>query len=115
MEENLTNLVETFVNNHQEKEWLEFKRDNDNAEMIGKDICALANGAALLERPHAYMIWGIDDQSHQILGTKFSPYEKCRGNQELISWLHEMLSNNFDFDFNEVIIDDKKVIVLRSL
>ena len=23
-----------------------------------------------------------------------------------------MLSNNFDFDFNEVIIDDKKVIVL---
>lgn len=112
MEENLTNLVETFVNNNQEKEWLEFKRDNDNAEMIGKDICALANGAALLERPHAYMIWGIDDQSHQILGTKFSPYEKCRGNQELISWLHEMLSNNFDFDFNEVIIDDKKVIVL---
>ena len=56
MEGNLTNLVETFVNNHQEKEWLEFKRDNDNAEMIGKDICALANGAALLERPHAYMI-----------------------------------------------------------
>ena len=25
-----------------------------------------------------------------------------------------MLSNNFDFDFNEVIIDDKKVIVLTS-
>ena len=49
--------------------WLEFKHNKDDFDMIGEDISALANTAALYEKPRAYMIWGIDDDSHDILGT----------------------------------------------
>lgn len=94
MEESLKSLIEVLAQEPTEKEWLEFKRENADAKMIGQDISALANGALLTERNHAYMVWGIDDQSHQIVGTNFSPYEKSIGNQELLSWLHKMLSDN---------------------
>lgn len=112
MEENLKSLIEVLVQEPAEKEWLEFKRENADAKMIGKDISALANGALLAERDHAYMVWGVDDQSHQIVGTNFSPYDKSIGDQELLSWLHRMLSDNAHFRFEEVFVDDKRVVLL---
>ena len=42
-----------------ECEWLEFKHNNAEPEMIGEYISALANSAALAEVPYAYGIWGI--------------------------------------------------------
>lgn len=112
MEENLKSLIDVLVQEPAEKEWLEFKRENADAKMIGKDISALANGALLAERDHAYMVWGVDDQSHQIVGTNFSPYDKSIGDQELLSWLHKMLSDNAHFRFEEVFVDDKRVVLL---
>ena len=40
--------------------------------MIGKDISALANSAALYSKNCAYMIWGIDDTTHEIKGTNLN-------------------------------------------
>ena len=112
VEENLKSLVEALVQESTETEWLEFKKDNADAKMIGQDISALANGALLTERNRAYMVWGVDDKSHQIVGTTFSPYEKSIGNQELLSWLHHMLSDNTHFRFEETFVADKRVILL---
>lgn len=112
MEENLSKLVAALIQEPTETEWLEFKKDNADIKMIGKDISALANGARLVERDHAYMIWGVDDQTHKIVGTSFSPYEKAVGQQELIGWLNQMLSDNARFRFEEVGFSDKRVIVL---
>ena len=38
--------------------------------MIGEDISALANSATLNNRDYAYMNWGVDDTTHEIIGTK---------------------------------------------
>ena len=73
---NLTNLVFELVKTPTENEWLEFKKDNADATVIGKDISALANGAALQEKDQAYMLWGIDNTTHALIGTTFSPYVK---------------------------------------
>lgn len=58
------------------------------------------------------MVWGVDDETHQIVGTTFSPYKKAKGNQELISWLIGMLSDNARFEFQSVAINGKDVVVL---
>ena len=76
MDGNIQQLVEALIKEPGESEWLEFKKDNADAEMIGKDISALANGALVSQHSHAYMLWGIDDKSHAITGTNFSPYQK---------------------------------------
>lgn len=92
--------------------WLEFKHDNYNPAMIGQDISALANSAALHERERAYMLWGIDDTTHKIVGTEYDLQTLKKGNQEIENWLRCLLSSNADFEFSTVLMDDKRVGVL---
>lgn len=80
--ENLDILVNELRKMPNETEWLEFKHDNYDPEMIGKDISALANGAALKEKSCAYMIWGIDNETHEIVGTANDLSTLKKGNEE---------------------------------
>jgi predicted HTH transcriptional regulator len=69
-----------------ETEWVEFKRDNADLEEIGEYISALANSAALEGKSAAYLVWGVADDSHEIVGTIRPPRrseEGQRGTGEL--------------------------------
>lgn len=111
--ENLDRLVNELCKYPQETQWLEFKHNNYTPDMIGQDISALANSAAFLGRSCAYMIWGVDDKTHSIIGTDYDLQTLKKGNQELENWLRSMLSKNADFEAQSVIIDNKKVVVLK--
>lgn len=80
--------------------------------MIGQDISALANSAALCEKSSAYMLWGIDDKTHEIVGTDYNLQTLKKGNQELENWLRSLLSRNADFEFHTVPMNGKNVGVL---
>ena len=45
--ENLELLINELVKQPNETGWLEFKENYKDSQMIGEDICALANAAAL--------------------------------------------------------------------
>lgn len=50
MMENLDRLVNELCKLPNETQWLEFKHNNYTPDMIGSDISALANSAALHEK-----------------------------------------------------------------
>lgn len=110
--ENLDILVNELRKIPNETEWLEFKHDNFDPEMIGKDISALANGAAIKEKNCAYMIWEIDDKTHEIVGTANDLNTLKKGNEELGNWLRRLLSKNADFEFHSITMSNKQVGVL---
>ena len=110
--DSLEKLVNELRKVDSECPYVEFKRNNFDPVMIGEDICALANSAALYEKNCAYMIWGIDDKTHEIVGTKWDLQNLKKGDQELESWLRNMLSNNADFEYQTVYVNDLKVGVL---
>ncbi len=110
--ENLDKLVNQLRSLPSETPWLEFKHNNYKPEMIGQDISALANSACLHEKSRAYMLWGIDDDTHDIVGTEYDLQTLKKGNQELENWLRSLLSKNADFQFHSVNMDNKKVGVL---
>ncbi|MBE2234495.1 MAG: putative DNA binding domain-containing protein [Anaerolinea sp.] len=56
-----------------ETEWIEFKRNDAEPQDIGEYLSALANAAALDGKPSAYLLWGIDDATHEVVGTTFAP------------------------------------------
>jgi len=58
------------------------------------------------------MLWGVDDKTHEIVGTTYDLQTLKKGNQELESWLRDLLSKNADFQFHSVQMDDKRVGVL---
>lgn len=78
----------------QETEWVEFKQSNDDAPLIGEYISALANAAALLGKQYGYLLWGIDDASHAVIGTAFKPSATRYKQQELESWLLQKTAPN---------------------
>lgn len=52
-----------------ETAWLEFKANNSDPEMIGKRCAALSNSARIEGHDLAYMVWGVEDGSHAVVGT----------------------------------------------
>ena len=110
--ENLDKLVNELRKLPNETQWLEFKHNNYEPDMIGQDISALANSAAMYEKSCAYMLWGIDDKTHEIVGTDYNLQTLKKGNQELENWLRSLLSRNADFEFHTVPMNEKNIGVL---
>lgn len=110
--QNLDMLVRELIKMPREEQWLEFKHNNYNPEMIGEDISALANGAALKEKSYAYMIWGVDDKTHEIIGTDYSLQTLKKGEQELENWLRSLLSPHADFNSYSIKMNNKNICVL---
>ncbi|HDS3853610.1 TPA: putative DNA binding domain-containing protein [Legionella pneumophila] len=96
-----------------ETEWLEFKHNKAEPEEIGEYCSALVNSALLLEKPYAYLVWGIDNNTHEIIGTTFKPHETKVGNEVLLSWLARLLSPKINFHFATIGIDNNAIIILE--
>ena len=105
-------LVRELIRNNSECEWLEMKENKDDPEMIAKNISALSNGAALADREHGYMIWGIRDSDRKPVGTDFDPLTKKKGNQNLMLWLRRAISPNIDFTFDTADLEEGRVVIL---
>jgi ATP-dependent DNA helicase RecG len=84
-----------------EPEWVEFKHNNDNPQEIGEYLSAISNGAALHGKRTGYIVWGIQDGSHGVLGANFRPKQAKKGNENLESWLLRELSPRIDFTIHE--------------
>ncbi|MEZ4461505.1 MAG: ATP-binding protein [bacterium] len=96
-----------------ETEWVEFKQNNQKPEEIGEYISALSNAAALTGKVHAWLVWGIDDLRHSVVGTSFRPSTTKVGNEELENWLLKSLSPKINFRFYTLEIDGKFVVLLE--
>lgn len=109
----LVSLLNELRKLSNETEWVEFKYQNDTPDEIGQYLSALANSASLTGKVAGFMIWGIDDSSHDIAGTTFQPSLKKVGNEELENWLLRLLSPKINFHFHEFEIDDNRVVILE--
>lgn len=108
----IEDLVRRLIQLPDELPWLELKQNNSEPQMIGEDLSALANGAAYCDRPKAYMIWGVEDATHTVVGTSFHPNKAKIGNQPLEIWLRTQLSDNAEYEFQTAQIENKTVVVL---
>lgn len=111
--EQLVRTVRELRKLPQETEWTEFKTNNDRPQEIGEYISALSNAAALEGRARAYMVWGIENTSHDIVGTNFEPFTAKVGNEPLETWLLRLLSPRIDFRFFDVPCDEGRVVLLE--
>ena len=96
-----------------ETECVEFKVNTHKPQDIGEYVSALANSAALAGQPHAYVVWGISDRNHAVVGTRFRPRTEKVGNAELEIWLLQSLEPKINFRFFEVFIDGHTVVLLE--
>lgn len=107
-------LILNLIQQPTEQEWLEFKHNFHSPEEIGKRISALANGACLAGKKFGYLVFGVADETHDIVGTSFNPKtKKAKGNEDLEHWLIERLSPKIHFTIHEMQIDGKAVVLFE--
>lgn len=94
-----------------EREWFEFKENWFKADELGTYISALSNSAAITGKKYAYFVWGIDDKSHEIVGTNFD-FNKDVNNEPLKHYLARQFRPDINFIFEEVMIEEKRLVLL---
>ena len=93
--------------------WIEFKHNKYIPQEIGEYISALSNTAALFNQEHAFMIWGIDDTTHEVVGTTFCPQAERVNGQGLDLWISTQLDPQVQFYFHTTTLEDKSVVLLE--
>lgn len=96
-----------------EPEWVEFKVNDAEPQAIGEYISALANSAALVGQAFAYLVWGVQNGDHAIVGTHFDAHAARVGNEELESWLLRLLEPKIDFRFFSIEIEGLRIVLLE--
>lgn len=109
----LQGLVRELCKLPHETEWAEFKANNTHPQEIGEYISALANAAALAGKTTGYLLWGVRDDDHLLIGTTFDPSAERKGNEQLESWLLRLLNPRIDFRFDVVEVDGVRVVLLE--
>lgn len=113
-ESTLINVLDRLRSHATEKDVVEFKSNLAEPEQIGEYISALANSAALAGAQRAWLVWGVQDGTHAVIGTSFDPFkEKGKGNQSLVMWIQHLTSPRADFEFHPVTHPDGRVVMLE--
>jgi predicted HTH transcriptional regulator len=97
----LQSRLDSLLAHPVETEWLEFKENNTDPEAIGEYLSALSNSAVLHDQQRAWMVWGVRDGDHAVVGTTFKPRQMKVGNQDLEGWLSTKVFPRLDFRIHE--------------
>ena len=107
----LESIIRDLCDKDNEQEWFEFKENWFEPVQLGEYVSALSNAAAYHSEDNAYFIWGVNDVTHEIVGTTFNQYRDYN-NEPYQNYLARKLSPSIGFEFEELALDGKRVVAL---
>ena len=108
---NYESVVQSLIQYNAEEEWFEFKENWFEHHAIGEYISAISNAAALRGKECGYFIWGVNNETHEIVGTTVN-YQKDYNKEPFQHYLARLLIPDLYFSFNEIEVQGKRVVVL---
>lgn len=111
----LNSLLEELIALPAETAWVEFKLNQGSItnEQIGEYISAMSNGATISNKPFGFMVWGIQDGTHEVKGTNFKFAQAKQNNQDLELWLRNLLHPRINVEIVEFEYKEKHIVLLR--
>lgn len=113
-EQELRNILDYLRNLPGETEIVEFKEAKNGYDFkkLGKYFSALSNEANLKGRPNAWFVFGVEDKSHQIVGSNYRINRKDLDN--LKSELADKTTNRITFiEIYELQYPDGRVVMFQ--
>ena len=108
---NIGSIVRELRAYEDEQEWFEFKENWFQPETLGEYVSAMSNAAAFHYRKYAFFVWGVNNDTHEIVGTTFNQYREYH-KEPYQNYLARNLSPSVNFSFEEATIDGKRVVAL---
>ena len=112
----LSALLNDLIKLSQETEWVEFKKDympGDLGPYLAEYVSALANSAALIGKDSAYLIWGVEDGTRKVVGTRFVPRQAKQGSEEIENWLMRSLNPQVNLKIHEWTHQGKRIVLFE--
>ena len=106
-----TDLLETLLSYKDEFEWLDFKENWFSKDEIGEYISAIANGAALCGREFGYIVWGVSDETKEVVGTTVN-FNKDIDHEPYKHYLSRNLAPKIAFDAVDFEYRGSRVVIL---
>lgn len=97
-----------------ETEVVEFKRaaNSFSIEELGKYFSALSNEANLKGTEQGWLVFGVDDKTHQIVGSNYRPFRNSL--DDLKKQMADQITNRITFDeIYDVYIEGKRVVLFE--
>lgn len=104
-------ILENLLSLNEEYEWFDFKENWFNKDEIGECISALSNGAALCGKEYGYLIWGINNENHEVVGTNIN-LNKDIDNEPYKHYLARNIKPSLPFEVVEFMYREKRVVML---
>ena len=111
MTEKLISVVKDLISHKHEEEWFEFKENWYEPHELGVYISALSNVAALQGREYGYFVWGVENNTHKVVGTTFDVHQDVK-NEPLKHYLARQVTPDIGFQFDEVQYQGKRLVVM---
>lgn len=102
-------LVESLCALPRETGWFEFKENNFNEETVGRYVSSLANSAMFEGKDAAYLVFGVRDQTHEIVGTSVDLLGETVGAESFILWLNKYTEPRLNIKIETAVINGKKI------
>jgi len=114
-------LIDELILKGKELDWLEFKKGNatDN-QRLGRYMSGLSNAANLANQAFAYLIFGIQDETLEIVGTNFNYHNRKEKGSELDFYIRRNLSPSIGFqhfvcNYNQLKLEIFKIPAASNL
>lgn len=109
----LFTLLEKLTRLPKETEWVEFKHNFHSCEEVREILSALSNGACLHNQKCGFLVYGVADGTHKIIGTDFKPSKRKKGNEEVEHWVVQRLNPRIDFKIFEFEYQGKPITIFQ--
>ncbi len=107
----LGKIVKELIAYPTEANWFEFKENWYEPNGIGEYISSLSNAAALEGQEYGYLVWGVNNETHEITGTTFD-FRVDVKNEPLEHYLARQVTPDNNFTFYEISLEEKRLVVM---
>lgn len=105
-------LLESLCALPREADWVEFKQNQFDADSVGQYISALANSAMFHEKDHAYLVFGVRNADHEVVGTSVNIENERVGEDRFLFWLSKYLDPRVTVQHHRMLYKGKNVVIL---
>lgn len=110
--EEIKNILLSLIE-RDENEYIEFKEAKNNFDFdeLGRYFSALSNGANIVGKQYAWLVFGVNDKTHKFVNTN---YRKGRNLNSLKQEISKYTNDNISFiDIYEFEVDSNRVIMFK--
>ncbi|SNV31942.1 Divergent AAA domain [Chryseobacterium taklimakanense] len=112
--EELKKMVDELRSYSKETTWIEFKRnDATDNQRLGRYISGLSNAARLSNEPFGYLVFGVEDDTWDVVGTTYNYLKRKEKGSDLDFYIRKGLTPSIYFEVFPCDYNGDKLIIFK--